>query len=99
MFYHHHSFEYQVTNRLLHLLTRKPLQQLLNEVDGVGNPKGDVYTRRELEELLGRFRDLEIFAGHIAVPKTRFILPSSRTNPLGRRFGWFLYARGRKPVR
>lgn len=40
MFYHRHSAKYQFKYRVWSLMTGKPMQQLVNEFDGVGNPKG-----------------------------------------------------------
>jgi ubiquinone/menaquinone biosynthesis C-methylase UbiE len=96
MVYHRRSFHYQVTLRLLARLAGKSMQQVLNEVDGAGNPKGDVYSKREIEELLKDFRDLEVFAGLLWLPRLGVLLPSSMGNPIGRSLGWFLYAKGRK---
>jgi SAM-dependent methyltransferase len=96
MVYHRYSFHYQVTLRLMALLAGKSMQQVVNEVDGAGNPKGEVYSKRELRELLKDFRDLELFAGLLWLPKLGVLLPSSRGNPVGRSLGWFLYAKGRK---
>lgn len=97
MMYHRNSFFYQVKLRWGALRTGASLQKLVNEFDGVGNPKGDVYSRAELAELLKRFTDLEMFAGYLQVPRLRIDMPSSMRNPIGRRIGWYLYAKGRKP--
>jgi SAM-dependent methyltransferase len=96
MVYHRHSFHYQVTLRLRALLSGKSMQQAVNEVDGAGNPKGDVYSMQELRGLLGAFRDLEVFAGLVRLPKLGVLVPSAMGNPIGKSLGWFLYAKGRK---
>lgn len=96
MFYHRNSLLYRVAMPIRSVLTGKSLQQLVNEVDGVGNPKGDVYSKRELRDLLRNFRDIEMFAGLLQPSILRSFLPSSFVEPLNKKWGWFLYAKGRK---
>jgi SAM-dependent methyltransferase len=96
MFYHRNSLLYRVAMPIRSVLTGKSLQQLVNEVDGAGNPKGDVYSKRELRDLLGDFRDIEMFAGLLQPSILRSLLPSFLVQPLGKKWGWFLYAKGRK---
>jgi len=96
MFYHRNSLLYRIAMPIKGLLTGKSLQQLVNEVDGVGNPKGDVYSKRELRDLLYSFRDIEMFAGLLQPSILRSFLPSSFVVLLGKKWGWFLYAKGRK---
>jgi ubiquinone/menaquinone biosynthesis C-methylase UbiE len=96
MFYHKNSFLYQIYFRTKHLLTGKSMNRLVNEVDGRGNPKGDVYSKEELKELLYKFESIEMFTGFISIPKTNILIPSSMESMLGKRFGWFLYAKGNK---
>ncbi|MEZ4561153.1 MAG: class I SAM-dependent methyltransferase [Thermomicrobiales bacterium] len=100
MFYHRDSALYRVNFRLQQLFGAKSLQQLVNEVDGIGNPKGDVYSRTELEALLENFVDLEMFAGVLSgwmvLPRGGRFLPQRLLQPLASRWGWFLYAKGRK---
>lgn len=102
MFYHRNSALYQVNFRIQHKFSRKSLQQLINEVDGVGNPKGDVYSRTELGQLLRAFGELEMFAGLLSgwmvLPRGGRFLPQQLLRPLASRWGWFLYAKGRKPA-
>jgi ubiquinone/menaquinone biosynthesis C-methylase UbiE len=43
MLYHRNSLLYRLAMPMRSVITGKSLQQLVNEVDGVGNPKGDVY--------------------------------------------------------
>jgi SAM-dependent methyltransferase len=96
MFYHRNSLLYRVAMPIKGLLTGKSLQQLVNEVDGVDNPKGDVYSKRELRDLLYSFRDIEMFVGLLQPSILRSFLPSSFVELLGKKWGWFLYAKGRK---
>jgi len=52
MFYHRNSAFYRLTSPFLRMVTGKTIQQLVNGVDGKGNPKGDVYSKSELRHLL-----------------------------------------------
>jgi hypothetical protein len=78
----------------------KSMQESVNEVDGVGNPKGDVYSRRELAALLKDFTDLNLFAGLLpwhSVGPIKSLVPGFVRAGLDRRWGWFLYAKGVRP--
>jgi SAM-dependent methyltransferase len=112
MFYHRNSARYRFKIPLLRWRTRKSTQQLVNEVDGEGNPKGEVYSKRELAHLLRDFTELELFAGGLApqevfptrlvagsgiVPRIGRPLARALLRPFERSIGWFLYAKGRKP--
>jgi len=100
MLYHRHSAVYrrlQLRSRLSH----RPLEALINEVDGVGNPKGEVYSRREMRRLLADFDDVECRVGFlqglpIGKHRRRFP-PKPLLRPFASRWGWFLYAKARKP--
>lgn len=96
MFYHRNSLLYRVAMPIKSVITGKSLQQLVNEVDGVGNPKGDVYSKRELRDLLRNFRDIEMFAGLLQPSILRSFFPASIAEVVGKKWGWFLYAKGRK---
>jgi ubiquinone/menaquinone biosynthesis C-methylase UbiE len=96
MFYHRNSILYRFAMPIRAVLTGKSLQQLVNEVDGVGNPKGDVYSKKELRYLLRSFKDIEMFAGLLQPSILRSFLPPSIAEMLGKKWGWFLYAKGRK---
>ncbi|HEU4684003.1 MAG TPA: class I SAM-dependent methyltransferase [Nitrospira sp.] len=101
MFYHRNSAKFRLNLFLRRLLQFRDLQQLVNEVDGHGNPKGDVYSERELRNLLKRFENLSIFAGFLRgthfLPVIGRIIPNSWLKPFEPRLGWFLYAKGVKP--
>ena len=101
MFYHRHSAKYQFKYRLWSLVTGRPMQQLVNEFDGVGNPKGTVLSRSELRLLLADFVNTEINVGFletgdIILRGARF-LPGRLFQPLASLIGWNLYAKSRKP--
>jgi ubiquinone/menaquinone biosynthesis C-methylase UbiE len=96
MVYHRDSIPYRVVMPLRGLFTGKSLQQLVNEVDGQGNPKGDVYSKEQLKKLLMQFVDLDIFCRLLQPQKLRRLLPRSIGEKLGAKWGWFLYAKGYK---
>jgi SAM-dependent methyltransferase len=100
MFYHRNSLQYRVKFPVMRWLKGKDIQESINEVDGVGNPKGDVYSRTELRRLMTQFTDIEMFAGvlpwHI-VPRVRSLVPPTAQQWLERQWGWFLYAKGTRP--
>ncbi len=84
----------------MRLLKGTPIQQSINEVDGVGILKGDVYSRSELARMLGDFRDLELSAGVLpwhAAGLLGKLVPEFLHLPLERRLGWFLDAKGIRP--
>ena len=101
MVYYRDSLLYRLKFPLTSLLSGKTVRQLVNEVDGVGNPKGDVYSKAELRQLLYQYQQLEMFThllpGSRVLPKIRRFIPDSLIRPFERRWGWFLYAKGRKP--
>ncbi len=101
MFYHRDSALYRFRFPIQGLFTGKTIRQLVNEVDGAGNPKGDVYSKAELRALLGRFDDLEVFAGLLQggmlLPGGSRFIPTRLLRRLAPRWGWFLYAKGNKP--
>jgi SAM-dependent methyltransferase len=99
MMYHRNSVLYRLTFTAFSLLRRKPVAQLVDEVDGHGNPKGEVFSRRQLRDLLCDFSDLEMQAGLLQpwmLPRVGAWLPRSALEALGRRFGWFLYVKARR---
>ena len=99
MFYHRDSAVHWRL-RLRAKRSGRALQELVNEVDGVGNPKGDVYSRAELRALLGAFDDVELSVGFLqGLPIGRFrVPPKVLLRPFASRWGWFLYAKGHKPA-
>ena len=101
MVYHRNSVLYRFRFPLDSLLTRRPIQQLVNEVDGIGNQKGDVYSRGELRSLLADFESVTVEVGLLqpwmVMRRGHRFIPSSWLRPFERRFGWFIYAKARKP--
>lgn len=101
MFYHRQSAKYQFMYRVRSLFSGKTMQQLVNEFDGVGNPKGTVFSKPELRKMLHEFTDIKMHVGYlstedIVVRGARF-LPRNLFKPLAPILGWNLYAKARKP--
>jgi ubiquinone/menaquinone biosynthesis C-methylase UbiE len=100
MMYHRNSILYRWKFPLLSKLQGKSMQQLVNEVDGPGNPKGDVYSRDELKALLRDFTDHDFVIGCVQgfmlIPLLGKYIPTRWLRFLERRWGWYLYARARK---
>jgi SAM-dependent methyltransferase len=98
MVYHRNSLEYRLLFPLNRFRKGKSITQLVNEVDGIGNPRGEVYSRSELRDLLSAFQGLEMFAGLLGgLTGIRFLPKLGRATGLERQLGWFLYAKGIKP--
>ena len=101
MVYHRNSALYRLKFPLMRLVTGKSLQQLVNEVDGLGNPKGIVFSKTEIKSLLSNFRDLDVFVGALktwmVLPKSLRFISDGCLRRLEKYFGWFLYVKGIKP--
>ncbi len=99
MVYHRDSLLYRVTFPWVGVLTGKDRQTLVNEVDGAGNPKGDVYSREEYARLLSGFEGVETSVGLLqawmVLPYVGRIIPDALLKPWAGRWGWFLYAKAR----
>lgn len=101
MMYHRDSALYRVRFASFRLLLGRDTQELVNEVDGPANPLGRVYSRRELRQALSGFEDVDLSVGllqpwMLPPPLGRFA-PRALLSRLESRFGWFLYAKARKP--
>jgi len=111
MLYHRGSARYRLKLPAVSRMKGKPLEQLVNEVDGIGNPKGEVYSKDEMRALLREFRDLEMWAGLLlpedvlpwrlvagsgAIPRIVRPVASVLLKPFASRYGWFLYGRARR---
>ena len=98
MVYHRNSALYKIRIKFTSIITGKSLRQLVNEVDGIGNPKGDVYSKIELRHLLSQFNNLELFVGHLKgshfLPKGDYFIPDGLLRIFEKRWGWLLYAKG-----
>ena len=101
MFYHRNSAKYKFKYRVWSWVTGKSMQQLVNEYDGVGNPKGAVFSKAQLADMLSRFTDVQMHVGYletrdIILRGARF-LPDNLFKPLAFLVGWNLYAKAYKP--
>jgi SAM-dependent methyltransferase len=99
MLYHRNSALYRVGMAARRWRTGRSLDEMVREVDGSGNPKGNVYSRADMRRLLADFADVECFAGLFRpdmVPKIGRYVPAYWWASLERRCGWFLYAKARK---
>jgi ubiquinone/menaquinone biosynthesis C-methylase UbiE len=103
MFYHRNSAQYQFKYRLVHLIKGQSMQELVNSFDGVGNPRGDVYSRRELRTLLSVFEPPDMFVHFLErdmlTRKVGSFFPQWLIRALEPRIGWNLYAKTRKPIK
>jgi len=100
MFYHRNAAKYQFMFRVWSLFTGKPREQLVNEFDGVGNPKGTVFSRTELATMLAKFSDINMHVGYlssgdIVIRGSRY-LPGNLFKPLSPLIGRNLYAKAIK---
>lgn len=100
MLYHRNSVLYRFKFPLLKLLTGKSIQQLVNEVDGVGNPKGDVYSEDQMRKLLNKFKNIQLqislIEGWMIFPKFGKYIPRKLLSLFEKKWGWFLYAKAYK---
>lgn len=104
MFYHKNSLFNRIGMPLYRFLHPKNWgrshQTMINNVDGIGNPKGDVYTKSEMQNMLSnKFRDVKMFAGLLQkemILPFGYLIPQRFLNMLASRWGWFLYIKGMK---
>jgi ubiquinone/menaquinone biosynthesis C-methylase UbiE len=101
MFYHRNSMQYQFKYRLVALLKGRDMQEMVNEFDGAGNPRGDVYSKAELKRVLHQFENHEMFVGFLeggmVLPRIGRFIPRFVLKPFARWVGWNLYAKANKP--
>lgn len=102
MFYHRNSAKYQFMYRMRSWFTGKSMEQLVNEFDGVGNPKGTVFSKIELRVMLNNFSDIKMNVGYLSIGdiiiRGARYLPGNLLKPLAPLLGWNLYAKARKPL-
>jgi ubiquinone/menaquinone biosynthesis C-methylase UbiE len=100
MLYHRDSAWYQVKMRAIETFKGKTRAQQVNEVDGAGNPKGLVYSKSDVREILSGYRDIEMFTnelrGWMVFPFFGKSVPRALLRPFERHFGWHLFAKARK---
>jgi len=101
MVYHRNSALYQFKFRWMNRVTGKSRRQLVNEIDGLGNPKGEVFSKSEIKNLLRSFTDIETSVGLLQswmiLPRGARFVPDQILKRFERCFGWFLYAKAIKP--
>ena len=100
MLYHRNSAMYRLRFPLMRLLTGKSLAQQANEVDGAGNPRGLVFSRREACSFVRRFSAVETFVGLLepwmVAPGFSRVAKEAWLRPLAPLLGWFLYVKARR---
>ena len=101
MFYHRNSAKYKLKYRVFSWFSGKSMEQLVNEFDGVGNPKGTVFSKQQLGKMLEQFSEIEMSVGYLetrdVILRGARFLPVNLFSPLARWIGWNLYAKARKP--
>jgi ubiquinone/menaquinone biosynthesis C-methylase UbiE len=95
MLYNKNSLNRRLFIPLKSFLRRKSIRQVVNEVDGIGNPKGDVYSKKDVEKLLNKFKDIKTSIGCLS-QKIFSFFPQSFVLFLAKKWGWFLYAKAMK---
>lgn len=100
MLYHRNSAMYRLRFPLVRLFTGKALAEQVNEVDGAGNPKGVVFSRREARTFVRRFSSIETYVGLLepwmVAPGFSRVAREAWLKPLASSLGWFLYVKGRR---
>lgn len=107
MLYHKNSILYRfyMPLRLLIYLFKRiwdpvSLRDLVNKVDGEGNPLGKVYSRSEVKRMVSHFknvRTLTYLVEAYEIPLVGRLLGVRFREILSYCFGWFLYTWGTKP--
>lgn len=100
MLYHRNSAMYRLRFPLLGLLRGKSLAEQVNEVDGAGNPKGIVFSRREAHAFVHRFSQVETFVSQLepwmVAPGFSRVAKEAWLKPLASTLGWALYVKARR---
>lgn len=100
MFYHRNSALYRINFSIRAMFGKKTKQELVNEFDGLGNPKGWVYSKSELKTLLGSFKNIHMWAGYLigtmVLPRGGRFIPNALLKPFEKMGGWNLYAKANK---
>lgn len=102
MFYHRNSAKFQLNYRVRSLLSGRRLRSLADDFDGIGNPKGAVFSKSELSLVLKSFHDIKMSVDYLhpgdLVPFGGRFLPHNIFKPIAHLCGWNLYAKGKKPI-
>lgn len=101
MFYNRNSAKYQLRYRFKSFFIKKKIQELVNDFDGIGNPLGKVFSKRQIKKKLNLFSDIKIFLGYLdpgdIIPFGSRFLPKNLFKFLEKLLGWNLYAKAFKP--
>lgn len=102
MFYHRNSARFHVYFRAQSLLRNKPMEEVVNENDGKGNPKAAVYTKKQLLNILPPFERIELFVDYLPtrdiILKGSHLFPKNIFKSLAKFIGWNLYVKATKPI-
>ena len=108
MLYHKNSILYRfyMPIRLVYEMTRRrrfslSIQDLVNGVDGDGNPLGSVYSRNDVRNMLSSFKHVRMVTHLVEayeVPLIGRLIGKRGREMLSIYFGWFLYSWGFKKV-
>jgi ubiquinone/menaquinone biosynthesis C-methylase UbiE len=100
MLYHRNSFAYQLLFRVKRLLQPawrgKSAADQVNAVDGMGNPLGKVYSKKEVTELLSEFSEHEYKSAGMFFNREQLI-PGPLRKLIESRWGWHLFIKANKP--
>ena len=106
MLYHKNSVlrRFYMPLKVFYLMMRErcfsiSIQDLVNGVDGAGNPLGRVYSRSEVRKMLFNFGETKLMTHLVEayeIPLVGRLLGVGLRAFLSKRFGWFLYAWGVK---
>ena len=106
MLYHKNSILYRVymPARLLYEMSKRrrlsiSLQDLVNRVDGDGNPLGRVYSRNDVRNMLSSFKHVRMMTHLVEayeVPLIGSLIGRRGRQMLSTYFGWFIYSWGIK---
>jgi len=77
------------------------IQDLVNKVDGKGNPLGKVYSRNDVKRMLSSFKHVKMMTHLVEayeIPLIGHLIGKKVREMLSIYFGWFLYSWGIKKI-
>lgn len=108
MLYHKNSILYRLYMpiRLSYEVMKKrrfsvSIQDLVNKVDGKGNPLGKVYSRNDVKRMLSSFKHVKMMTHLVEayeIPLIGHLIGKRVREMLSIYFGWFLYSWGIKKI-
>lgn len=99
MFYHKNSAQCRLLFPIQAVFKKKPVRQLLNETDGIGNPLGKSYSKSEIKKMMRNFNQIKIkvdFLRACHFPLIWRFTPDEMLKPLAGWLGFYLYVTGSK---